>query len=553
MSAITSLSAFGWAKQESAVGYTYGISSLGQGRTFETTANGTAITIVASTVAAKADSNDDIVGAIVEVVRCSNGGGGEYGAPLRSRVLGYSHSTETLTIESLGFSTVDGDQFRIISDPGGIWVDDTGGSSTKVQDANRDEANAYWVGSAARGGPYAVCVVGANVAEGAQKLITAFTSANGDLTVASLGASTAVGDVFEAIQWPEVFSGAPIALTQARVDRTSRTGSFGIQHGVAGLREGSGTVELAWRGPGSGSVGEPAELDTPLGAVTTATASGADEAIAATTSTTSVNVGSAVTLGSAWLTEAGDVCVATTAADPFVPSPTLRSIPATGSPLYALRRYTPATALAYALKIHQWHGQDLYDQAVGVAPTSIKISAQRGEFCKVEVGLAAADFHRHHLDQAGTQITRAVDPILPTVTPRACHDVRVVLDGVELEARSVSLDLGLDVQPRVDLNAPNKHGGFALRGDAPVATIDLYLDADALAMIRRMQRGVKARMLIQIGSTGGDPGVLAFWANQCEITAFSPGDDAGAITAQLTVRVTHDTSSSLPRWQLMAG
>ena len=552
MSALTSLSAFGWSKQGTTVGYTFGVSSLGVGRTFEATSTGSSTTIVSSTLSAYAATDDDLCGALVEVVRVAAGGGSEYGAPTRSRIMSYVASTDTLTVESLGFVTVSGDAFRILTDPGGVFADDTGGSSTTIVDADRTEADDYWNGSATRGGPYAVCVVGGTIAAGTQRLITDFVSSTGTLTVASLGASTDLGDIFEPVVWPEVFSGAPIELTQERVERASITGSFGKQHSVAGLRTGNGTIELAFRGPGTGAVGDPAEMDLPLGAITTVTAATADEAVAGTTTTTSVNVGSAVTLASAWLTESGDACIATTAADPFVPSPTLRVVPPTGSVLYSLRKYTPATALNYALKVHQWHGQDLYDQAVGCAPT-FSVSATRGEFCKLSVGLQATDFHRHHLDQTGTQITRAVDPILPTVTPRACADVRVVVDGVECEARSVTWDLGLDLQPRSNLSAPNKMDGFSLRGDAVAATVDLFLDGDALAMVRRMQRGAKARFFIQIGSVGGDPGVLGLWVNQAEIAGITMGDDAGAITAQLQIRATHDTTSSLPRWIVFAG
>ena len=559
MSEQTALSAMGWAKQESTRGYSY---VAGLPRTFETTSDGNSDgTILYSTsLASYASGDDDFVGMILEVVEAQNGPGISSGAPLRRTIMAYDHEDAVptvigkMTVESFGFQIVAGDKFRILQDPGPLWSEDTGGSTTTVSDASRDEADDYWNGAAEMGGPYMMARSADSISAGTQRLITDFDQATGDATVATLPAATAVGDLYEAISWPEVVGGVPLSLSQPRVDRPAITGRRGQIHGVAGLREASGQLELLFRGPGAGREGEPAEIDVPLGAVCDVTADSTDETVGSGSSTTSVNVSAAVAQGSMWLTEAGDVCVASDAADPFTPVPSLRIAPADGTTLYSLRKYAPAESANYAVKLHQWLGRGVRDELVGCLP-SFQLAAARGEFAKITLPFTAADWKRVYEDESASAISRpsGADPILPTVTPRAVVDVRVNLDGVEYEARSVNLDLALDIQPRVNLAAPNEIDGLDIRGDAPTGTIDLYLDDDAKAAIKRYIVGDTMPLLVQIGTQAGDPGVLAVFAPQVEITGVEIGDDSGAVTAQVQFRVTLDTTSDLERWMLGIG
>ena len=321
-------------------------------RTFEATATSTAGVIIASTLATYGSADDDFVGMFVEVVDCSNGTG-EGGSSLRRKIKAYDHSAQKLSIEHLPFATADGDSFKLL-EAGGYWAESTGGSLTSIIDASRDEADDYWNGTAAQGGPYMIPIACDDIPLTAGKLISNFANATGTATTAAFADSTAVGDLFEAWQWLEIHGGLPGTFNQPRVDRPAVTGNLGMVRGVNGNRDGSLSLEMAFRGPGTS--GEPAELDSLLGAITTVTAAPSDETIASGTTTTSVNVGSAPAAASMWCSEAGDVCVATTAADPFVPSPTLRVAPAVATSLYGLRTYKPGDTLNYALDILHWSG-----------------------------------------------------------------------------------------------------------------------------------------------------------------------------------------------------
>lgn len=546
---LTALNQIGLTPQPNAEGYTFGSKTKSYPKHFEATAAGAAngTTIISSTLGSYGSANDDFVGHVVQVDYAANGPSGERGAPLRRSILAYSHASTKLTIEALPFQVSADDRFYLVDD-GTEFVEDTGGSQTEIIDDDHDTAAAdFHNGSAQEGGPYA-WVRKASAISG-QQLISDYDGAS-TLTTASFGASTAIGDFVEPIQWLEVVGGVPLSFTQPRVDRNAVTGSLGRHRGVAGLQEVSGSLELMWRGPGASRIGEPAECDGVLGAVTTVAAAPADETLGAGCTTTSVNVGSAGTAGEMWLTEAGDVCVDTTGADPFTPSPSLLVAPSSGETLYGMRTYSPAEAAQYCLKAVQWHGRGMVDELPGLLP-AVSFSGALGEYLKVQVALKGAGGKRVYLDESAAAISRstALGAKLSTVTPRALGFTRVNLDGVELEARSFNVDLGLKIELETNLTLPDRRQ-VVLRMDEPTFQIDLFLDSDAKLIAVKHMEGKPMRLLIQCGTTPGDPGVWAFWAYETELTSVETGDDNGAITATVQGRVTLDTTTTLPRWRI---
>jgi len=546
---LTALNQIGLTKQPNADGYTFGCKTKSYPKHFESTGTGAAngTTIYSSSLATYGSANDDFVGLAVQVDYAANGPSGERGAPLRRSILAYSHASTKLTIEALPFQVAADDRFYLVDD-GMAFVEDTGGSQTAVIDDDHDTAAAdFWNGAAEMGGPYAMVRKAGSIS--GQRLISDYDGAS-TLTTATFGASTAVGDLVEPIQWVEVVGGVPLAYTQPRVDRNAVTGSLGRMRGVAGLHEVSGNLEMMWRGPGASRIGEPAEIDSILGAVTTVTAAPTDEAIGAGSNTSSVNVGSAGTAGEMWLTEAGDVFVDTTAADPIVPSPTLLIAPSSGEVLYGMRRYGPAEAAQYALKAWQWHGRGMVDELPGLLP-ALSFSGALGEYLKIQVALKGAGGKRVYLDETATAINRstALAAKLSTVTPRALGFTRINLDGVELEARSFNVDLGLKIEMETNLALPDRRQ-TVLRLDEPTFQLDLFLDSDAKLIAVKHMEGKPMRLLIQCGTTPGDPGVWAFWAYEAELTGVETGDDNGGITATVQGRVTLDTTTTLPRWQI---
>jgi len=547
---LTSQDAFAWSKQDSAVGFSYGNGAT-YPKSFEATSTkGTQYEIVSSTLASYASASDDFVGYAVEVVRCGQGPSGEKGSPLIRRITEYDHANKTLKIQALPWSTVDKDQFNLLLPHNGWWSVSTAGSQTLVVDSFRDEADDFWVGAAEKGGPYAIRPAGDAITSTLNVLVSDFSTATGRLTVASMAASTALGDFIEVWEWPEIASGAPIAFNQPRVDRPAVTGSRGVPRGVAGLREGSGQVELRFKGPGSSRVGSAAEIDTPLGAITTA-AAGTDYTVSTGSTVSSVTVTSGTPAAdSMYCTEAGDVLVATTSADPIVPSPSLRIAPAANTTLYGMRTYKPCDTINYALAVKQWHGKGVEQMLVGCVPT-ITFEFARGDFLKVMVNLQAADGFSVDKDSANAAISRTINPKLPTITSRVLGDVRVNIDGAEIEAKGGSIDLGIQIQPHINLAAPNQTDGFVIAGpDQPTGTIDVYLDSDSKEQIQDFLSGKPVRFLVQAGKAPGEPGVFGFWAYEIEYTGGEIQDDAGQKAVSLPWRVTEDTTTSLSRWMV---
>jgi len=546
---LVGLSVFAWARQRDALAFSYPATYP---RTFVASGNGAAngTTIVSTGLAAYTSADSEICGMFVQVVKAANASGGPLGSPIRARVTAYDDSTSTLTIEGLGFQTATGDTFSLLDPPNPWWCEHTGGSQTKVIDPARDEADDLWIGTAQQAGPYMVPRKASAVT--AQKLITDFSTATGTATCENLLANTAVGDLFEAWQYPEISSGFPVEFKPiARVDRGALTGKFGMVRGSAGNATGSATTEHLDRGPGSTRAGLASELDTAYGAILDV-ADGVNYTASTGCSTSSVTVTAGTPAqGGGWISSTGDAFVATTSADPIVPYPTLRSVP-NGATLTGLRKYTASDAVNYALTLLQWHGKESYDFMVGCVP-SIKWSVERDNYLKTTLSWQIPDGVRRTISEDAAAFARALDPKRSTVTPRAIHDVRAVLGTTDLEVTKFEFDLGVDLQPKINLSAPGNTDGVELRNFMPSGSIYCHLDDDERAIMNDALYGKTYQLFVQINDVAGDPGVWALYCREIEITDVAISDDAGGYACQLSFRVTVDPTSDMPWFAIYRG
>jgi len=550
MSELTRLDALAWGKQKDALGLSRAsvpyFNATGAGA-----ANGT--TIVSSELTGVFDADYKAVGLLVEVIYAANGPSGEHGGPIRARVIDYDSATGTLTVEALPWQTSEDDSFALLDPPHAWASEDTGAASTTVSDADRAEDDDYWNGSAEQGGPYTHIVNSALIGATVQSLVTDFGS--GDFTVADMGANTTAADLIEFLQWPEVMGGL-LKLNIPKADREGMVGSFGKLRGVAAPRTVNGNLECYVRGPGRSRVGDPAELDTPLGAICEVTAAPSDATVDAGAAVNSIptSAGSPA-IGEMYITEFGDVFMCeNVAGGTITPSPNLRTVPPQGSTLYGLRLYTPATALQYAMFIRQWYGLGLVEDLWGLVPQP-SFSFERGAIGKCTLAFVGADGYRRHLTHGNANYSRSIRAKLPTVTPRHIGAVRANVDAVELELRTASLDMGIETALRENLNAPNWTDGLDLLGDGPNGQCQIWLDADGKTLLRKYREGRACRFLLQCGTVPGDPGVVAFWSHEAELRSDDINDDSGRRTVPAQWRTTEDPtrSSSLPRWALAIG
>ncbi|MCP3973186.1 MAG: hypothetical protein GY720_01695 [bacterium] len=550
--ALTTLGAWAVMKQTTTKGFSYHATFP---RSFEATGAGNAsgFTIVTTTLASYASGNDDFVGMAVRVLKCANGPSTENGAPLIRRIKKYTHASQTLTIEALPFQTADADSFELLEVPTGYFAEDSGGSAVNIVDDDRTEANDYFVGSAEQGGQYVWCQQGTNVATTANALCLDFDAASDTLSCATLGANTAVGDLYQPMTYPESADG-PLTLGQPRLDRGSIIGQRGQLRGVAGLREASGQKTLMFAGPGTSRIGSASAWDIFLGSVLTPQAASADWVLSDGTTTSLIQVKSGTpVVDSPYVAENGDAFVASTTGATVVPYPTMRTAGAVDTNAYGLRKYTGADVAAYALAHYQWHGKEVQDLIVGSLPT-ITFEAARGDWLKMLLNFTGADGYRVHLDETGTAISRPINPKTPTVTPQMLGNGRLVLDTTEFEARSMTLDLGIDIQEQTNLAAPNATDGVTIRDIKPTFTADVFLDSDSEVTYHKFIDGQPMRLLMQMNEAPGEPGVFVFFAVEVEYTGFEIGEDAGAVTAQLQGRVTVDTTNTtLSQWLIGIG
>ena len=551
MSVLTSLDVWGVMKQTSAGGFTY---VSGYPRTFRATQLGpdTNNKIVSSTLAAYASDNASLPGKFIRVLRCGLGSATTKGNPLIREITEYAHASSALTIEALPFRVSTGDVFALYDSPTGYFCETSGGSQTNIVDTNRTEADDYFVGSAEQGGQYVIRKAADNIAAAVNALVYDFDAATDTLSTASLGANTAVGDLFQPIIWPESADG-PLTLGQANIERGSVMGQMGQLRGVPGPREASGQKSLLFHGPGTARVGHATEWDVFLGSVFTTSTAAADWVLSTGSTTSNLTVSSGTPVaGRLYAAETGDVFMASAYSSPNVTAlPALRVAPQNAQNVYGMREYSVAEAVQWAIAHLQWHGRNVKDLIVGSVPT-ITFEAVRGDYCKMMLNFTGADGYRVHLDASNAALSRPYNAKTSTITPQQCGSVRMNLDGTEIELLKLTVDMGITLELQQNLSAPNAVDGPSIRQVRPTFAADVLVDTDSEAAYQKLIQSKPMTMLAQVNEAVGLPGIFAMWAYEVELTtAEGPNDDAGQKTWSLQGKVTVDTTqTSLAQWKL---
>jgi hypothetical protein len=231
----------------------------------------------------------------------------------------------------------------------------------------------------------------------------------------------------------------------------------------------------------------------------------------------------------------------------YTVSPAVASAPYTGDLLYGVCQYNPADEVNAALSIKQWRGKDIVEYLWGCVPVPT-FSMARGDYCKIALNMQVTDWMQ--MGGSGTALSRAYDPLMPTVDPVKCGDARAMIDGVSWGVKSFSFDPGLDLQPRLNLAAPNEHDGFELVNDNPTGTLEVYLDSSTRKALDDFLAGKLVTICVQSGSSPGFPGIFAVWAYQCRYTGATIGDDAGHVTLSLPFEVVDHDTASIPRYAI---
>lgn len=539
---------FAWCLQSTATGLQFGSP-----QTFAATSTGAAdgTEIPCSTLAASQSANDDLVGYWVECIHCAASAGSESGAPIRRPIVAYDHANKLVHVWALGHQVSSGDTFALLKPPHKWMSEDAGGSQTLISDSTRNEADDALNGTNEQGGYWVEVVEADAISSTTHPLAYNWTNSTHDLSTAtSLGASTAIGDLFELWRYPEV--DGLLDFGQPRIDRTHLSGGNGLPGGVAGLKDGSGTLNIPFKGPGATRIGDAAEADVAFAALLS-TASCSDYTVSSGSTTATIEcTASGATAGHIYMTQNGDVAVASSVAGGAITvSPALRSAPTVNQTLYGGRRYTPAELLQYAVSVKQWRGKEVVEYGWGGVPT-IQIQMERGSLPKIVTGWQFA----HHSgplthDNGNAVLARQVRPKTTSVTPRTLGRTRINVGGVEFEARSCNIDLGYETSVRTNISAPDECDGFWIGPDRPTITVEAWLDTDTKAQLHKFISGVYQTVLVQSGRSYGDPGVLAFWAYKAELTGMTHGDESGVRTVQMSMRVIQDrTETTLPRWMI---
>ena len=540
---MTKLSVVSWVAQPDSTG---GLS-YHTVKTFSASGAGSTTTIVSTTLGAQGDTNDDFVGYIVECTDADN----TQNQGLRRRILANNDATNTLTTDAFPAATSSGDQFLLMIPPHALCVaSDTNNTSNYIVTRDRDEADDYWDGAAAEGGPYIEVVAADNASTTNHPMVVDSSNANQHIvfnSTTNLNGAVAVGDYFELWHHPEVMNDALLECTEELIDRRTFTGYYGSQASRAGNRAASGTLELAFRGPGAGRIGSHAECHEPYRCVFDATNSGGNSTADAGCTTTSFayTVGNHA-VGQMGVTSDGYVVMVTAdSGSAYTVTPAMGVAPAAGATLYGMTTYKPTTCINLALAIKQWRGKQLIEYVWGAVP-SVAISGERGGWLKIALNFQGADCMQ--IGASGTEPNRTWYPRLPTVAPVKLGNMRAMVDGVSWGLRTFSFDPGLDIQPKPNLAAPNDTDGFEIVNDNPAGQLEVFYDASTRKSIDDFLAGKEIGLMIQAGSTPGYPGVKGIYCHRIRYTGKSIGDDAGQMTLTLPFQVATDTTSTLPRW-----
>lgn len=550
----TKVSSLAWCRQPDSSGGLLFDSP----RTVLASGAGSTTTVVSTGLAAVSDSNDDFVGWVLECTDATN----TQNIGLRRRVLKYVDATGACTTDPWPAATSDADQFLLLKTPHALAVARSAASATNgyIATRDRDEATNTWVGAAQAGGfhlePLSDTSVATNNA-GDTRLVATFTNSTQRIGFATdLDQAVAIGNAWELWKYPELLA-APIAdLSLEQIERPHVSGLHGRRSNANGNRGGSLSVELLLRGPGNGRIGLASESHEVLSAVLTPTLSAGDSVASAGNTTSFTHSTDNHTTGLLGVTSNGDACMVTAdSGTVYTLSPTLGTAVASGTKLYGVATYKPpldsstSAWLNHALSMKGYVGKDLLAYMFGCVP-AISFNAAKGDFLKMTAAFQVADWIR--IGGSGTVPARTMKPTLSTVNPLKCGNGRVVLDNVSWGLKSLTFDLGLDIQPRVNLAAPNDTDGFAIVGDNPTGSLGVYYDASTRKSIDDFLNGKEVEMLAQFGGTPGNPGVFILYGYRIRYTGATIADDAGQIGLTLPFQVVYSPSmaSGLSRYAI---
>jgi len=540
-----SLSSIAISPQADAVGLVPGTPA-----SFVATSGGSATSIVSTGIQGDADSEDDYVGWLAEAVGGTAANLGHF-----RKVITYADATGTLTTEAFPAASADTDRYRFWQTPHGQWAAETAAAASVsgiIHDAARDETVSFFVGAAEEAGPYMVVVDASALPSAAPAIITAYS--NGFVKTADWGAAVAVGDLVQAVYFPEVMNDALIDLTEAPISREGPVGSYGKPAAARGNRSVAGTLELAFRGPGAARIGEHAEAHMLLRSVCDhQTPADATIDTGSTTSNITISSGTPVD-GSMYALDVGDVLMCAEWSSPDVtPSPDVRTAPQGTQTLHGITTYTSSEGLNEALTIIQHRGDGVKEELYGCAP-AISFSGARGEWLKITAAITGVDGYRAWKDHTGTAFARPWRPLLSTVAPVRLTDCRVVIGGTELDVASFSIDLGQTIVPKGGLQNANEAGGLDLVDDHPTGQMVALADSDILGELDAFTAGETQTMLIQAGAAVGFPGLFGFWAYKVRYTGGAPAAADGQLQVTLPWEVVLDiTETTLPRWAIGIG
>lgn len=469
--------------------------------------------------------------------------------------------TVTITCERFPAQVVATDVFVFVRPPIPFIGVDTGAVPTFADADRAVEANDYWNGTAAAGGPYLEHVNSALCAETTVRLVTDFVSVGGVFTAAS-GANATVGDLAEIWCCPEEMTGALFDCTIEPLTRGPTIGRFEPQPAVRGMHSASANLEFAFRGPGAANPAGRTEISRMLGSPLSEQVATGDLTAGAGGTTASVAFGAGTcTDGHLYVTSRGDVfCATSGAATPAVPSPSLRTAEINGNTVTELKTYWPGTSYNHLLSAKQFRGDGIKEEIYAIAP-DWSFEGALGQFLKCKAACSGGDWYRVHTDEAG-ELTRKWRAKRPGITPIMIGGGRVVYLGVEMTLESFSLALNQKPLRKGCYGAPNHEAGWDLvRGTptgqlvAKVSSNNIRWIEDHLTMADNFGTAAANGFLIQVGTRAGQPGVWAFWSQAIQITNWAPQGGEGVITVTADFQVVdHDTDTTgLPPWALGIG
>jgi len=504
--------------------------------TFAATDTGSTTTIVSTSLGSYTDSNDDMVGKIVECLFATN----TQNEGKRVRILATDDGASTFTTDAFPAATASGDTFALYTPPHAFFVEETGThSNTDIVDSNnRDEADDYYIGTATEGGPRIEVVRSDSISTSDHPLVDDWVSSGGTLTVGTaFDANVTQGDLFEAWRHPEFFSLA-VDHQMEDVPRDVMTGDLFSEGPIKGLRASSVTGELAFRGPGGGTYSELYPFLRCL-----YTVDGGDDLTAdsgGSVSSVAYDSGTAEA-GSLYLTASGDVFSnLADVATPIVPYPSLRVAPEEDSTIARMITFRPSSSVNLSLAMKSYIGDGVMYYDWGYLPM-LSFEGAKGLPMKITLSGDALD---HLVVGSSAAHTRPWSPVRSTVAPRALGVSRVVVGSSSYKCRRFKFDPGPVVTKQIDLSSPNHVAGWYLTGWEASGEVEVYLDSTDRTAIDDFVAGKEQQILMQTGVQGSDPGVFAVYCASCQFTGVSVADDTGGVTLTLPFKVNRPTATT---------